>query len=69
MGFIKRLLVVLGIASIAGAILRVKGKTTDSGQQGGWRQVTLPTEPGATTKTVTATTVTATTVSPTKSAS
>jgi len=64
MGFIKRLLIVLGIASIAGAILRLKGKTTDSPQQGGWRQVTPPTEPSAT-----ATTATATTVPPAKSAS
>lgn len=59
MGFIKRLLVVLGIASIAATILRAKGKTTDSPQQGGWRQVAVPTDPDAT----------ATTLPPAKSAS
>lgn len=44
MKFIRRVLLVLGIAGAAGAVLRLKGRTGDTPQQGGWRQVTPPTD-------------------------
>lgn len=42
MKFIRRVLLVLGIAGAAGAVLRLKGRTGDTPHQGGWRQVTPP---------------------------
>jgi hypothetical protein len=37
MNFIRRVLMVLGIAGAAGAILRVKGRSEHSTTRGGWR--------------------------------
>ena len=37
MNFIRRVLMVLGIAGAAGAILRVKGRSEQSTKRGGWR--------------------------------
>lgn len=42
MKFIRRVLLVLGIAGAAGAVLRLKGRTGDTPHQGGWRQVNPP---------------------------
>lgn len=42
MKFIRRVLLVLGIAGAAGAVLRLKGRTGDTPHQGGWRQVAPP---------------------------
>ena len=42
MNFIRRVFMVLGIAGIAAAILRVKGKSEISTRRGGWRQVNPP---------------------------
>ena len=40
--FLRRVFMVLGIAGIAAAILRVKGKSEISTRRGGWRQVNPP---------------------------
>jgi hypothetical protein len=40
--FIRRVFMVLGIAGIAAAILRVKGRSEISTRRGGWRQVNPP---------------------------
>jgi hypothetical protein len=45
MNFIRRVLMVLGIAGIAGALLRVRGKSEPSSQRGGWRPLNPPTDP------------------------
>ena len=45
MNFIRRVLMVLGIAGIAGAILRIRGKSEPSTQRGGWRPLNPPTDP------------------------
>jgi hypothetical protein len=37
MNFIRRVLMVLGIAGAAGVILRVKGRSEHSTSRGGWR--------------------------------
>ena len=37
MNFIRRVLMVLGIAGAAGAILRLKGRSEPSSTRGGWR--------------------------------
>jgi len=37
--FIRRVLMVLGIAGAAGAILRLKGRSEHSTTRGGWRQM------------------------------
>ncbi|MEY2779000.1 MAG: hypothetical protein RL623_180 [Actinomycetota bacterium] len=37
MNFIRRVLMVLGIAGAAGAILRLKGRSEPSSSRGGWR--------------------------------
>jgi hypothetical protein len=37
MNFIRRVLMVLGIAGAAGAILRLKGRSEHSTTRGGWR--------------------------------
>ena len=44
MNFIRRVLMVLGIAGIAGALLRVRGKSEPSTQRGGWRPLNPPTD-------------------------
>jgi hypothetical protein len=43
--FIRRVLMVLGIAGIAGVILRIRGKSEPSTQRGGWRPLNPPTDP------------------------
>jgi len=43
--FIRRVLMVLGIAGIAGALLRVRGKSEPSTQRGGWRPLNPSTDP------------------------
>ena len=45
MNFIRRVLMVLGIAGIAGALLRVRGKSEPSSQRGGWRPLNPPPDP------------------------
>ena len=40
MNFIRRVLMVLGIAGAAGAILRLKGRSESSTTRGGWRPMT-----------------------------
>jgi hypothetical protein len=42
MGFLRRLVVALGVASIAAAVLRLRGKSEISSRRGGWRQVNPP---------------------------
>jgi hypothetical protein len=42
MNFLRRVFMVLGIAGIAAAVLRVKGKSESSTRRGGWRQVNPP---------------------------
>jgi hypothetical protein len=42
LNLIRRVFMVLGIAGIAAAILRVKGKSEISTRRGGWRQVNPP---------------------------
>jgi hypothetical protein len=44
MNFIRRVLMVLGIAGIAGALLRVRGKSEPSSQRGGWRPLNPTTD-------------------------
>ena len=44
MNFIRRVLMVLGIAGAAGAILRLKGKSEHSTRQGGWKPMQLPSD-------------------------
>jgi hypothetical protein len=43
--FIRRVLMVLGIAGIAGALLRIRGKSESSTQRGGWRPLNPPVDP------------------------
>jgi hypothetical protein len=43
--FIRRVLMVLGIAGIAGALLRVRGKSEPSTQRGGWRPLNPSVDP------------------------
>jgi hypothetical protein len=43
--FIRRVLMVLGIAGIAGALLRVRGKSEPSSQRGGWRPLNPSVDP------------------------
>ena len=45
MNFIRRVFMVLGIAGIAGVILRIRGKSEPSTQRGGWRPLNPPTDP------------------------
>ena len=45
MNFIRRVLMVLGIAGIAGALLRVRGKSEPSSQRGGWRPLNPAVDP------------------------
>ena len=45
MNFIRRVLMVLGIAGIAGALLRVRGKSEPSSQRGGWRPLNPSVDP------------------------
>jgi hypothetical protein len=40
MNFIRRVLMVLGIAGAAGAILRLKGRSEHSTTRGGWAPMT-----------------------------
>ena len=42
MNFIRRVLMVLGIAGAAGAILRLKGRSVQTTRQGGWKPLQLP---------------------------
>ena len=45
MNFIRRVLLVLSIASAAGAVLRIRGKSEPSSQRGGWRPMNPPVGP------------------------
>ena len=47
MNFIRRVLMVLGIASAAGAVLRLRGKSEPSSQRGGWRPLDPSADPSA----------------------
>ena len=42
MNFIRRVLMVLGIAGAAGAILRLKGRSEHSTTRGGWAPMSPP---------------------------